>query len=283
MISIIIPTYEMKGMGTSFLRRALDSINKQVLDPIHSIEVIVSDHSKNDQIARFIKTYASRFPIRHCLNSTGHGNISQNTNFGITQAQFPYAKILFQDSFLLETNYLNTVAEIITNHSPDYIFTSAAHLNNSIEISNEIHPHNNEFLLFGQNTASEPSTLTLKTKLAQQILFDENLKLLMDCDFYYRLFSEPSLRGFFENSIHAVIGVWSGQTQNELNGYTVISELKHLLKKYPNDYLEEKLLSYCEFLKDKDLQLSKMIQEKLLGVPIAPDQSRSLFQRILGH
>jgi glycosyltransferase involved in cell wall biosynthesis len=30
LISIVIPTYEMKGQGVSFLKRCLDSLEKQV-------------------------------------------------------------------------------------------------------------------------------------------------------------------------------------------------------------------------------------------------------------
>ena len=267
MISIVIPCYEMKGLGSFFLRRGLDSINKQVIDSQVNIEVIVSDHSIDDAIAQLIASYSSRFPIIHVPNKQGRGNISQNVNVAIAHANFDYIKVLFQDSFLWETHYLQALQQIITDQVPDYIFTSAWHTTNSIEVVDEIHPTNNPFMVFGHNSASEPSTLTLKKSLAKTICFDEHLKLLMDCEFYYQLFANQSLKGIFDPSLHAVIGVWSGQTQNELNGHTVLKEIAYVLSKYPDHNLEHSLLEYCLFLDDKDQQLAQMIRTQLLGLP----------------
>lgn len=262
MISIVIPTYEMKGLGVPFLRRGLDSINKQVPDSQYPIEIIVSDHSKNEEIGNFIKQYASRFPIRHCINAVGHGNISQNVNAGIAQAQYPYVKILFQDDLLVETHYLQSIANIIKVHSPDCIFTSATHTTNTIEFTGDMVPRNNEFLLFGQNTVSDPSVLTIRKSILQEIPFDENVKLLMDCEFYYHLFKHyPNF--YLAKDIRIAIGVWPGQTQGDLTTEHTVAEIAYLLTKYPNDGLREKVASYCEFLADKDTMLAKGLRKIL--------------------
>ena len=262
MISIVIPVYEMKGLGVSFLRRGLDSINKQVLEPQYPLEIIVSDHSKDSQIANFIQTYLSRFPIRHSINPSGHGNISQNVNFGIAQAQYPYIKILFQDDLLVETNYLKTVADIIRNDSPDCIFSSVMHTTNTVEFTGNIVPRDNEFLLFGQNTVSDPSVLTIRKSILQEIPFDENVKLLMDCEFYYHLFKYYP--DFYQaKDIHCAIGVWSGQTQGDLTTEHTVAEIAYLLTKYPNDGLKEKVVRYCDFLADKDTMLAKGLRKIL--------------------
>ena len=260
MISIVIPVYEMKGLGVSFLRRGLDSINKQVLDSQYPIEIIVSDHSKDTQIADFLQTYLTRFPIRHCLNSSGHGNISQNVNFGIAQAQYPYIKVLFQDDLLVETCYLQTIADIIREQSPDCIFTSATHTTNTVEFTGDMVPRNNEFLLFGQNTVSDPSVLTIRKSILEEIPFDENVKLLMDCEFYYHLFKYyPNF--YLAKDIRIAIGVWSGQTQGDLTTSHTVAEIAYLLTKYPNDDLQEKVASYCTFLADKDTALAKALRK----------------------
>ncbi len=46
-ISVCIPTYEMAGHGAAFLLRALESIKQQT---IKDLEVVVSDHSENEEI-----------------------------------------------------------------------------------------------------------------------------------------------------------------------------------------------------------------------------------------
>ena len=53
MISIVIPTYEMQGRGIAFLRRALDSLNKQVVTNASAIEIVLSDHSTSNDIENY--------------------------------------------------------------------------------------------------------------------------------------------------------------------------------------------------------------------------------------
>lgn len=262
MISIVIPTYEMKGLGVAFLRRALDSINKQVIGSQYPLEIIVSDHSKDAQIADFIKAYSSRVVIRHCMNPSGHGNISQNVNFSIAQAQYPYIKILFQDDLLVETHYLQTIANIIDTQSPDCIFSCATHTTNTLEFTGDIEPRNNAFLLFGQNTISDPSVLTIRKSIFQEIPFDENVKLLMDCEFYYHLFKHyPNF--YLAKDIRIAIGVWSGQTQGDLSTENTVREITYLLSKYPADGLHDQVAKYCDFLLDKDTTLAKALRKIL--------------------
>jgi glycosyltransferase involved in cell wall biosynthesis len=51
LISVVIPTYEMKGQGLVFLIRALESINRQTgIDPTE-LEIVISDQSDDKVIA----------------------------------------------------------------------------------------------------------------------------------------------------------------------------------------------------------------------------------------
>jgi len=52
-ISIVIPTYEMKAQGVTFLKRCLDSIQKQQLEDPTLIEVRISDHSADHEIEHY--------------------------------------------------------------------------------------------------------------------------------------------------------------------------------------------------------------------------------------
>ena len=50
--TIGIPTYEMAGKGVLFLGELLDTINEQIF---RDFEVIISDHSIDNEIEKFIK------------------------------------------------------------------------------------------------------------------------------------------------------------------------------------------------------------------------------------
>ena len=121
-------------------------------------------------------------------------------------------------------------------------------------------PRSNEFLLFGQNTLSSPSILTIKKALLTTISFDENLKLLLDCDFYYAFF-KMQLNYVMLESARVANGVWQGQAHGQMNGHDVVREVKYLLKKYPHDNLSMRLKDYVLFLKSSDRNLAKALAE----------------------
>jgi len=254
-LSIAIPTYEMKGHGVSFLLRNLNSINQQVLDKAIISEVVISDHSVNNEIEEFVKQYPAKFPMKYCKNTILRGNISANTNFAIEQCTGDYVKILFQDDMLVQTDYLEVITNLLINKPVDFILTGANHTINGIDFFDMLSPQKNEFILFGENTISSPSTLTIRQALIKEIRFDEHLKLLMDCDYYHQLFS--SNRSYhLTPKVQIANGVWQGQTHNNMNGLTVISEVQYLLLKYQDYAIAKHLENYSRFLKPKDRHLA---------------------------
>jgi glycosyltransferase involved in cell wall biosynthesis len=259
-LSIAIPTYEMKGQGIEFLRRNLDSIDRQVLDKTIIAEVVISDHSQDNEIEECVKQYPAHFPIKYYKNMHKRGSISANTNFAIEQCTGDYVKILFQDDLLVETNYLETITTLLLNNPVDFILTGASHTSNGIDFFDAMTPKKNKFILFGENTISSPSTLTMRQSLIQDIQFDDHLKLLMDCDFYHQLFSSKRSHTLAPQ-IHIANGVWPGQTHSNMNGLTVIHEVEYLLLKYQADDIDEKLQEYAQFLKSKDRHLANSLYQ----------------------
>jgi glycosyltransferase involved in cell wall biosynthesis len=259
-LSIAIPTYEMKGQGIAFLRRNLDSIDRQVLEKTIIAEVVISDHSQNNEIEDFAKQYLANFPMKYCKNTKLRGSISANTNFAIEQCTGDYVKILFQDDLLVETNYLETITTLLLENPVDFILTGASHTSNGIDFFDAMSPKRNEFILFGENTISSPSTLTMRQSLIQEIQFDDHLKLLMDCDFYYQLFSSHHTY-LLAPEIHIANGVWPGQTHSNMNGLTVISEVQYLLQKYQDTPITDDLENYSHFLKSKDRHLAQSLNQ----------------------
>ena len=257
-LSVAIPTYEMKGQGVSFLRRNLDSIHRQTLNNAVIAEVVISDHSQNHDIEDFAKQYSANFPIQYYKNVHSRGSISANTNFAIQQCTGEYVKILFQDDMLVEAHYLDSVSKILLDNPVDFILTGASHTHNGIKFYDEISPQTNEFILFGENTISSPSTLTIKQSLIKEIEFDNHLKLLMDCDFYHQLFSKNKTF-VLAPQIHIANGVWAGQTHSNMNGLTVINEVQYLLRKYQSSPIAAQLEKYSLYLKTKDYHLAKSL------------------------
>jgi glycosyltransferase involved in cell wall biosynthesis len=243
LISIVIPTYEMKGQGVFFLKRCLDSIEKQInIDP-QAVEVVISDQSSDQAIAQFCQQHS--FLVHYYRTDTGRGIAAHNLNTGIARAKGQYIKILFQDDILVENIYLSTLSKIIYQENPDGILTGALHTTDGQTFTNPITPQKNPYFLFGNNTVSSPSVITLKREVANILPFDEQLKMLFDCEFYYRLFQDR-LNIVIAEHIHIANGIWEGQAQHQIDNSQFTQEVRYLNWKYPAAQMQKMLPKYKE-------------------------------------
>ncbi len=105
-VTICIPTHEMGGLGHTFLRKSFDILNIQTFK---NFDVVVSDHSKNDDIKNLCEEFNSIFPINYYRNTEGIGSSSKNTNNAIRHAQGLLIKILFMDDFFYSKDSLQDI------------------------------------------------------------------------------------------------------------------------------------------------------------------------------
>lgn len=241
LISIVIPTYEMKDQGLIFLKRCLSSIENQIDIDHKTIEIVVSDQSNNEVIEQFCNTHPNA--IQYHRTTTKRGIAAHNLNKGIANATGQYIKILFQDDVLVENNYLSALSNILHQKNPDVILTGALHTTDGKAFTNPITPQNNPYFLFGNNTASSPSVITLKREATTTLLFDEHLKMLFDCDFYYRLFNNDR-NIIIDDQIHIANGIWEGQAQHQINQKQFTKEVRYLNWKYPQAVMKSMLPQY---------------------------------------
>lgn len=246
LISIVIPTYEMKGQGVIFLRRCLESINKQNINNADAIEILISDQSSDRAIEEFCKAQNIKFSLRYHRTLTGRGIAAHNLNIGIQKALGSHIKILFQDDLLVEDEYLNTLHACLAENSPQAILTCATHTKDGIEFYKRITPKENPYFLFGNNTISSPSVMTFEKSTFGNQPFDENLKLLFDCDFYHRLFQNSKNIQIID-SITVANGVWEGQTQFSISEKQFTQEVRYINWKYPSAQLSSLLPAYEDF------------------------------------
>jgi GT2 family glycosyltransferase len=82
-ISICIPTYEMAGSGESYLNHSLGIIAEQ---DHKNLEVIVSDHSTNEDIEKLCSKYLNLIDIKYVRNTKNIGSSTANLNNSIKYA-----------------------------------------------------------------------------------------------------------------------------------------------------------------------------------------------------
>jgi len=179
MVSICIPTYEMGGWGVNFLEHSFGAINIQ---SYRNFEVIVSDHSENDDILKLCNRWGSLFKIRYFKNKEKRGSSSANLNNAIRHAKGQWIKPLFQDDFFY--NYLGLQSLVDSIGESNWVASTCVHSDGE-NFFNPHLPYYHDEIQYGRNTISSPSVIMFKRN--KNLLFDENLLWLMDVDFYKTL------------------------------------------------------------------------------------------------
>ena len=243
LLSIVIPTYEMKGQGVFFLKRCLASIENQKDIDWSAFEVVISDQSLDTKIENFCQEYKASFLLRYHRTPTGKGIAAHNLNTGIALAQGQYIKILFQDDLLVEGNYLKQLSDRIKTSAATCYLSGVTHTKNGQDFYGPLTPTQTPYFLFGNNTVSSPSVLTVQKSYLLANPFDEHLKLLFDCDFYYQLFANQQTVEVID-TITVANGVWEGQTQFAISHQQFSQEVRYLNWKYPSAQLSKVLPEY---------------------------------------
>lgn len=188
LISICIPAYK----NESLLERLLDSIKTQ---NFIDFEVIITDDSPDDSILTLCEHYKSSFPLSYSWNVKSLGTPA-NWNFAISKSQGEWIKIMHADDWFVSENSLSTFAEA-TKKNVDFIFSAYSNINlqNSLSSISRLSmfelallkksPYN----LFKKNFIGHPSTTLIRRK-PNQIDYDENIKWVVDFDYYIRFLSE---------------------------------------------------------------------------------------------
>jgi hypothetical protein len=212
--SIAIPTYEMNGNGGDFLNFSLNILNNQTFK---DFEVVISDHSLNDDIKNVVNKWKNLLDIKYFRNDYKRGSSSPNINNAIKNCTGSWIKILFQDDYLFNENSLKIHYEHITKYDIRYWLASATERStDGINVYMPHYPKWNKDMVYGVNTISSPSVICFKNEFKNNLKFDERLVWLMDVEFYHRMyikFGEPN----YINNITIVNRIWKEQVSNTLS------------------------------------------------------------------
>lgn len=229
LVSVAIPTYEMHGKGAEFLNFALNGIYHQTYK---NIEVVVSDHSLNDDIKNVCNLWFSKgLNIIHLKNDKDRGSSSSNVNNAIKSSTGKYIKILFQDDFFYCADAIEkTVAAFEKDPNKKWLVSACGVSNDGTHIYRTFFPRYHNKIHLGNNTISSPSVLTLLNE--DLIYFDSNLIWLMDVEYYKRLYDKFE-NPIILNEITVVNRTWEMQVTNSIVNQDIKNkELAYVLNKH---------------------------------------------------
>lgn len=184
-VSIAIPVYEMRGSGFSFLEENLERIKNQTFK---NIEVVVTDHSKNDDIKNLCETYKDDLELKYFKNEKNRGNSSYNLNLAISKCTGDIVKFMMQDEYLCDVDSILKIHNVFLNPQVHWCVSSCYYGDQVNSIKGRFDPHYSDTICFGNNTIGSPSVITVRNSDIKY--FDEDLIWVMDCDYYIRMFKE---------------------------------------------------------------------------------------------
>ena len=189
--SIAIPAYEANGRGVEFLEHSFNLFQNQTFT---DFEVVVSDHSLNEDIKDLCDSWSDKLDIKYLKNSYRRGGSSPNINNAIKNSNGKWIKLLWQDDFLFNYESLEKLrTHIINNNTHSWFVTACEHSPDGHTMTRPHHPYWTEDIHLGNNRISSPSVVTIKNE--EVLYFDEDLIWLMDVEYYKRMhniYGEPS-------------------------------------------------------------------------------------------
>ena len=211
-ISICIPAYKR----TDYLKRLLDSIAVQTFT---DFEVIISDDSPDDGVRILSTQYQNKILIDYYRNPSPLGT-PENWNQAIRKANGEWIKLMHDDDWFADQNSLKVFVDLLKTH-PESSFIFSAYENVNLEsnkrekvLANSLRLkrlYKNPATLFSKNIIGPPSVVLYKRN--DQIGFDNQLKWLVDIDFYIRYLS--SAKAFYTSQVLINIGISDIQVTKE--------------------------------------------------------------------
>lgn len=180
-LSVAIPTWESHGRGNEFLDDILRTIEIQTFK---DFEVVISDHSENDDLLTVIDEFKDKFEIKYIKNEEKRGCSPANLNNAINHCSGEIIKIMFQDDFFYDDEALEKIYKELSESDKMWLLNATNHTrDDGNSFYWDLCPEFNDKLLEGVNTISSPSVVSIKKEV--DIRFDESLIYFMDVDFYY--------------------------------------------------------------------------------------------------
>lgn len=227
--SICIPVWEQHGFGLQYLKDLLHSIQIQ---RYYDYEIVISDHSKDHVISDYVNKVFKfdKSAILYRKFSEKYGNGVANLNNALKIANGEIIKIMFQDDFMFDCRCLEKINNVFKDEETKWVVCGCNHTRDGVNFERFMVPSWNDRMLEGVNTISSPSVLAFRNENIE--LFDENLTMLMDTEYYYRMNKRYGLPVIIEDCL-VTNRCHENQISSRYSG-NLEEEIKYAKEKYSN-------------------------------------------------
>jgi glycosyltransferase involved in cell wall biosynthesis len=258
-VSLCIPTYNQ----IDSLRKVLDSVAAQ---DFSDYEVIITDDSPGDSVSQLLLEYLFKGEVRYFKNRIRKGS-PENWNEAIRHASGDYIKVLHHDDWFTQSDSLTRYVALLEDApEADFAF-SAARIVDYRDGSTRLHIPSAEQIerlrseptaLFMGNFVGGPSATLYRRSSIQP--YDENLKWLVDVDFYIRLLQRNKSFVYSEEVLIATLDEAPHRVTSECQSDPRIGtfEYCYLFGKIKDDLPDARRKEYVSYL-DERLERSNVV------------------------
>jgi FkbM family methyltransferase len=250
-VSICIPAYNQ----VQYLKRTIESVLKQTYT---DYEIIITDDSPTDIVSELAQKYQSEGKIQYYKNAIPLGS-PENWNESIRKSLGEYVKIMHHDDYFTDENSLFEFVKMLDeNPNSDFAFSAAIAVNinkdktwihcpTAKQIENLF---KDPYILFTGNFIGPPSSIIHRRNI--NLIYDENLKWVVDFDFYIRhltnnnffIFTNRPLITSISGALHNVTLLCENDKNIEIHEYlylfnkiSIIKKKLYLKKRYINFFM----------------------------------------------
>lgn len=186
------------------------------------VSIIVPIHDMRDGdkfLWRLVNSLTSQTFKDWELIITKDGKMAENTNSGIKRARGEYIKVLYLDDYFTGVVGLEFM---VNNIDCEWAVCGT---------DNNLLPKWTDDIETGNNKLGSPSALIFKNRFGGNLLFDERMSWLLDCDFYKRMNQKYGKPGIFEGDF-ITLGEGEHQMTHILTQEQKAEEHKIIQEKY---------------------------------------------------
>lgn len=150
---------------------------------------------------------------------TKDGKMAENSNAGIKRAHGEFIKILYLDDYFTYREALEDMVSYMKDEEWGIVGTH-----------NNMLPYWTDDIEKGNNKLGSPSALIFRNR-HENLLFDESMSWLLDCDLYKRMFQKLG-KPFIIPGNYVTLGEGPHQMTHILTNEEKLSEHNYMQKKY---------------------------------------------------
>ena len=224
-ISIAIPTYEMHGEGVQVLEFSFEKMKQQTFK---NFDVVISDHSSNDDILNLCEKWKNDLDIKYFKNEEDKGSPSANTTSAIKKSTGKWIKILCQDDFLYNQYSLERIYDFLDEKTV-WMASSYMHSYDRKTFFKYQNPSMNEHICV-VNTIGTPSCITIRN-VKDIPEFDKELFYAYDCAWYHELWKKYGNPKILQETT-MINFLWNNSISSKITPEFIQKENEYILRKY---------------------------------------------------